>query len=854
MFRKSPRTPRSRVGSFEALESRQLLATIDLVSANADGIPADNYPQEMSSSANGRYVAFVSDATNLVANDNKQYYDVFVKDMQTGGIVLASSSTTGEQPNGDCREPAISANGRYVVFTSTAQNLLTGQTNPDYSNIFRKDLETGELLPVSVRADGGLGNGRSNYGSISADGRFVAFYSSSRNLVGQDNNNNYDVFLKDMKTGGVALVDHTAAGAASSQGGSPPHISADGNYVLFNSRGADLVAEDKDQYYDAFRYHRIDHAIELVSTDPPGGTPYHDVSGNGVSTDGSRVLLFHANKPFVKDLTSQAEFSIHNEPGQFGFNAVMSADGEFVAFDFFKSHYSRGGVFVQRISTGNAVLVSRTAEDVPVTGDVSLTGISPNGEFVFFQTNRPLTPNGFGYQLFRTERSVSPIVTVNESVRYTASQAPQPIAPELKFSDDPATLQSRWTATVAVTGQADPADTLSIRNQGTAPGQVGVSGNTITYGGVAVGTFSPGSFKTPLTISIDPGTSLLGMQAILRNITFASTTANTAVVNRVVRFTVVDSDGLTSRATPKRIVVLPRLNAPVLILSGATSYTSRRRPAILAGNATMTGVIPANFAGSQLTIAVTKAAEATDRLSVRNNGTAAGQIGVSGSTITFGGQTIGIASGGSGITPLTIKLYAAATPAAVQELLRNVQYTSTARVPFAVDRTVEFNLVDGEENVSNSPAKIIHVFAPTVLDLGSPAVAARANRMITLAPQAMVTFDPRTNFHGGKLSVWFDTDGSFGAQILLTDFVRYGDSAVRVNDRTIGYVQVEGHIQPEQLSIRFTDAATSKDVLAVLRAIRFKAGDAIGSRDVHFALSDNNGGMSAATKTVVIRP
>ena len=141
-------------------------------------------------SADGRYVAFISDASNLVPGDTNGVTDIFVYDRQTGTIERVSVAADGTQGNGGSCQPSISADGRYVAFSSYASNLVPGDTN-GISDVFVYDRQTDTIERVSVAADGTQGNSYSwQPASISADGRYVAFSSFASNLVPGDTNGN----------------------------------------------------------------------------------------------------------------------------------------------------------------------------------------------------------------------------------------------------------------------------------------------------------------------------------------------------------------------------------------------------------------------------------------------------------------------------------------------------------------------------------------------------------------------------------------------------------------------------------------------------------------------------------------
>ena len=171
--------------NIEIFRTDLLTGEVVRVSTSATGGQADSNSYQPQISADGRYVVFLSDATNLVAGDTNVRSDIFRKDLVTGEIVRVSTSASSGQANNDSYRPQISADGRYVVFTSDASDLVAGDTNVR-SDIFRKDLQTGEIIRVSTSATGAQASGYSDYAQISADGRYVVFESNATNLVAGD--------------------------------------------------------------------------------------------------------------------------------------------------------------------------------------------------------------------------------------------------------------------------------------------------------------------------------------------------------------------------------------------------------------------------------------------------------------------------------------------------------------------------------------------------------------------------------------------------------------------------------------------------------------------------------------------
>ncbi len=174
---------------------------LHLVSSSADGMAGNGDSYSSSISENGRYVAFYSIAGNLTVGSDNNHWDAFVKDLSTGHITLASAGLNGAPANGGSFDPKLSADGRYVVFASDASNLVAGDNN-GMTDVFVRDLQTGTIGLVSVGLDGAPGNGGSHntstYGtSISASGNSIVFSSSATNLVaGDPNGAESDVFLR----------------------------------------------------------------------------------------------------------------------------------------------------------------------------------------------------------------------------------------------------------------------------------------------------------------------------------------------------------------------------------------------------------------------------------------------------------------------------------------------------------------------------------------------------------------------------------------------------------------------------------------------------------------------------------
>jgi Tol biopolymer transport system component len=322
-------------------------------------------------SADARFVAFYSDATNLVSGDTNTFQDIFVHDRATGGINRASVRPDGTQADGHSYAPALSADGRYVAFHSYATNLVPGDTN-DWVDVFVQDRLTGDLTRVSVASDGseGLGGG-SLYPAISASGRYVAFRSCADNLVPSDTNDDCDIFVHDRdadddnrydEPGQVRTlrVSVSSGGTEATGDSDAPSISADGRFVAFESYAADLVAGDTNGTYDVFLHDRDSDADGVM--DEPGAVSTVRVS---VASDGGE-----AN-------------GISSAP-------ALSADGRYVAFESEADNLvptdgnEYQDVFLHDWRTGLTVRVSVSSGGTEGDGHSETPAISFNGQYIAF--------------------------------------------------------------------------------------------------------------------------------------------------------------------------------------------------------------------------------------------------------------------------------------------------------------------------------------------------------------------------------------------------------------------------------------------------------------------------------------
>jgi hypothetical protein len=362
----------------------RLAGTTERVSMSSSGKQGnlDSGLRGVSISADGRYVAFESAATNLVAGSHDGSDDVILRDRLLGTTERISVSSSGTPGNYGSYYPSVSADGRYVAFWSYATNLVADYTNPASAQVFVRDRLAGTTELVSVSSAGVQGNGYSGYYmnvSISADGRYVAFSSLANNLVSGDTNASWDVFVRDRLEGTPERVSVSTAGVQgngdSSSNGSGVSISADGRFVAFQSAASNLVAGDWNGSGDVFVRDRLAGTTELVSVSSAGVQGNWSSSEPSISADGHNVAFTSystnlVSEPdtnnnldvFVRDretrTTQRVSVSSSGVQGNSASDRTfISADGRYVAFESYANNLVVGDtnaatdVFVHRTSS-----------------------------------------------------------------------------------------------------------------------------------------------------------------------------------------------------------------------------------------------------------------------------------------------------------------------------------------------------------------------------------------------------------------------------------------------------------------------------------------------------------------------
>jgi Tol biopolymer transport system component len=385
--------------------------------ANANSVPT-------SISADGRFVAFSSFATNLSDETTGGHEAVFVRDLEAHTTTLASraSGAGGEGADDYSLGASIPADGRLVAFESRADNLSADDAD-ETIDVFVRDLRTATTTLVSrVSGMGAGGDDHSGGPRISGDGRRVAFLSYADNLSSADDDSVPNIFVRDLESNVTVLVSRATDGAPADGGsGGNLSISADGRFVAFSSSADNLSAEDDDGVWDVFVRDLTTNTTTYVSR---AGTPGDgDSASPSISADG-RVVAFHSDADslgtqdensvtnvFVRDLQAGTTTYVTRASGAGGeaadsdsFAPTLSADGRCVLFSSRANNLSREdidefvNVFVRELETNALAYVSRGAGAAGVAADgTSLgSGISGDGRYAVFASNAQNLSNDDG--------------------------------------------------------------------------------------------------------------------------------------------------------------------------------------------------------------------------------------------------------------------------------------------------------------------------------------------------------------------------------------------------------------------------------------------------------------------------
>ena len=378
--------------------------TVELINIAPNNTEADAPVSIGSISGNSRYITFASNASNLVANDTNQQRDIFVYDRVEKTTERISVASEGTQANDLNLFNAISDDGRYVAFESMASNLVANDTNGQ-RDIFIRDRVEKTTERVNVASDGTQANNHASLHSISDDGRYITYCSNASNLVANDTNKQSDVFVYDRVEKTTERISVASDGTQANGYSHFGSISGDGRYVAFESAANNLVANDTNNRTDIFVYDRVEKTTERVNVAIDNAGSNGDSYGASISDDGRYIaFLSEADNLVVDDTNERADIFVYDRVEQttkrFDGNSfpTISGNGEYVVFNSSLDNLvlddtnQAGDVFLIDLNTSS----TNPGTSNPGTNDLSLDNFTTDEVHRFYQFEK-------GFHLYTTD-------------------------------------------------------------------------------------------------------------------------------------------------------------------------------------------------------------------------------------------------------------------------------------------------------------------------------------------------------------------------------------------------------------------------------------------------------------------
>ena len=427
----------------------------ELVSVNVAGTgsaSSDSYAPSVS--ADGRYVAFESFAGNFGPTDSNNHFDVYVRDQQTGSNILCSPNLAGNNGgNNDSFNALVNANGTKVIFFSYASDLVAGDTN-NGGDLFAFDLATRSLQLISRNTNGLPANGSSFDAAVSADGRYVAFYSDASDLVPNDSNGNGDVFVRDLIAGTTALVSGICAGGTSGNNFSDaPQISANGRYVTFRSFALDLAPGDySNANGNIFRRDLLAGSTVLVSQNRTllGGGDNNSYAGR-ISDNGNAISFLSSADDLIFGDANNSDDAFAWSTGVTGVDLALTKTAS-------AGSVAQGGALTYTLAVTNYGLAAATSIVVTDALPASLTFVSTTTSQGSFST----VGNLFTANLGTLNVAAGARITINVTANTAGSVTNTATTSATQSDFNPANNTS--TAIVQVTGPAAPVLSITSTN------------------------------------------------------------------------------------------------------------------------------------------------------------------------------------------------------------------------------------------------------------------------------------------------------------------------------------------------------------------------------------------------------
>lgn len=686
------------------------------------------------------------------------------------------------------------------------------------------------------------GNQPSNAGSYT-NVKGTMFFVASTTVSG-----NQELWKTDGTSPGTILVREIEAEATF---GSDPKALVNVNGTLF------LTARDNAFDRELWKSSGTAATTSRVKNIAPNTSGASDAQGANVNG----LYFFIANdginglELWKSDGTSDGTEMVEDlvTGGSLGFDSTPWAVADDILY--FVNDDGTGHGFELLRSDGTVPGTKRLTDLFPDAGNPEIREMTNVNGTLYFTANNGV--NGREIWRVRVTKLAPSITTIGGAITYRENAAATQVATTATIADPDTTDFEGALLTVSIPLNATPSDALSIRNQGTGPGQVSVIGNVIRYGSVPIATMEDGQGELPLVITFGPGATKASVQAVTRMVNFRVIGDAPSTETRVVRLVLTDPDGVDSAPVQKSVAVQAVNDPPVFALGGTISYTENSPAKILTSTVALSDVDSPDMAGGEFRAQVSTNATADDRLEIRNEGTAAGQIGISGNSVSYGGVSIGTFTGGIGNAALLVSLNAASTPPAVQALTRNLTFRVLGDAPSTLARTVTISVADGDGGTTLRTKNVTILTspdAPRLAGTGSIGYALNSPSSVQLAASAVVA-DPDTPFlNGGELNIRTIEGSDVRNQLAITGNVTVTGNQLSVGGTNIGSLISDGK-DGQDFTVRLNNQATVALVQQLLRSIRFSTTNSTlaANRKFGITVSDGTGGTSnELVRTVVI--
>lgn len=441
-----------------------LTCNTTLISRTNDSQRANDDAELGSISDDGRWVAFASEATNLVSNTSVRVYQIYLHDLQTGQTILVSHTPNGMPGDARSFSPEVSSDGRFITFYSDATNLVTGDAVPAVSDVYVYDRQTDQISRVSVDSNGNAGNGNSSYPSISDDGRYVAFESLATNLVANDTNARRDIFVHDRQLSQTIRISTRMDGTQTSADSWSPMISGNGHYIVFSAHDA-LSSDPLEPPGQIYLRDLQTGMLELISRTADGAfadrlCEYPVITPDGryvfyatVATnlgDDSPDTMINAIDNYVYDRQTQANFNANRD--YLGNVAIVGSGGgrNAISDDGLITLWRATGGYVLPYSGGSGYYIynrNYSPSPTPTNTPTSTHTFTPTASATASQTPSSTPSNTATW-------TGTPTATPSQTASNTPSSTPTSSATVTPSATHTPTLTATWTFTPTATASA----------------------------------------------------------------------------------------------------------------------------------------------------------------------------------------------------------------------------------------------------------------------------------------------------------------------------------------------------------------------------------------------------------------